>query len=264
MSSLLSLETLGSTIQAHIAAGDKAVGKAEEHYKSAGLHLAEAKKRVAADNTLTWPKFLTRNCCIGRRRADELIAIAEGRTSLVELRAANAASKARSRQRDRAGCPAEIPAVKLTPKTLEESQIDLFEEVSLGYASLGGHWQQMFLRENNLLRVPADDSSTLGVVDVIDDVHHDEADISEEAAAKRAISWKRKQARLKREEIQREQGAFLLSAAAARDFAFYDGIVDAKVITSCSLTIEKWTTLLAKLESNNPSAKACAAQLAAY
>jgi hypothetical protein len=84
--SLLPLDTLGGTIKAHIAAGDKAADKAEEHYKAAGIHLGEAKERVAHTKGLTWSAFLIKNCSIGSRRADELISIAEGRTTLAEIR----------------------------------------------------------------------------------------------------------------------------------------------------------------------------------
>jgi hypothetical protein len=89
--SLLPLSTLAGTIKAHIAAGDKAVGKAEEHYKAAGIHLLEAKERVKRTANLTWPAFLVSQCSIQRSRADELIAIAEGKKTLAEVRAASAA-----------------------------------------------------------------------------------------------------------------------------------------------------------------------------
>lgn len=85
--------------------------------------------------------------------------------------------------------------------------------------------------------------------------------MTEEAATKQAASIRRKRARLAKEEIQRERGAFLLSAATARDFAFYDGVVDAKVINTCRLTIDVWTKLLTEFENSerrNNQAKAAA------
>lgn len=97
--SLLPLDTLGGTIKAHIAAGDKASDKAAEHYKAAGIHLSEAKERVARTKGLTWPAFLKKNCSIGSRRADELIAIGQERTSLVAVRAAKANSMRGVRER---------------------------------------------------------------------------------------------------------------------------------------------------------------------
>lgn len=54
--------------------------KANDHAKSSGLYLAEAKARVAKRKDMTWPQFLQAHCDIGRSRADELIMIAEGRS----------------------------------------------------------------------------------------------------------------------------------------------------------------------------------------
>ena len=100
--SLLPLDTLGGTIKAHITAGDKATDKAEEHYKAAGIHLSEAKERVAHTKGLTWTAFLIKNCSIGSRRADELISIADGRTSLADVRERARTSMAASRAKQSA------------------------------------------------------------------------------------------------------------------------------------------------------------------
>jgi hypothetical protein len=95
--SLLPLSTLADTIKAHIARGDKSIGKAEEHYIAAGIHLAEAKERVRRETNLTWPAFLNGQCGIQRRRADELIELADGRKTLAEIRESKAESMRRSR-----------------------------------------------------------------------------------------------------------------------------------------------------------------------
>ncbi|TPJ72449.1 hypothetical protein [Mesorhizobium sp. B2-6-2] len=76
----LSLEQLGAQAYAHYKAGEKANQKANDHAKSSGLYLAEAKARVAKRKDMTWPQFLKAHCDIGRSRADELIMIAEGRS----------------------------------------------------------------------------------------------------------------------------------------------------------------------------------------
>lgn len=84
----LPLDTLGGTIKAHIAAGDKASGKAEEHYKAAGLLLLEAKQRLPLESPGTkWTAYLVGTCRLQTSRAYELIAIAEGRTSVAEVQA---------------------------------------------------------------------------------------------------------------------------------------------------------------------------------
>src|SRR4051812_23230532 len=86
-SSLGPLDTLGRLIKAQCEAGDRATEKAEDHYRSAGLRLLEAKERVSNTPGMTWIRFLEECCSIKRSRADELIAIADGKITLVELRA---------------------------------------------------------------------------------------------------------------------------------------------------------------------------------
>ena len=44
----LPITQLGSTIKSHLGIAEKYEGKADEHYKSAGIHLLEAKARIAA------------------------------------------------------------------------------------------------------------------------------------------------------------------------------------------------------------------------
>lgn len=106
MSSGLPIDTLGKQIQAHVTKGDAAKDKAEQHYKAAGLHLAEAKDRilgpVGPDGSRkrpagtkggpTWPVFLSKHCKLSRSRADELIMIGDGRKTVEEVRAAKNAS----------------------------------------------------------------------------------------------------------------------------------------------------------------------------
>ncbi|CAH1649578.1 hypothetical protein [Chelatococcus asaccharovorans] len=101
----LPLEALAGTIRAHISAGDKAIDKAEQHYKAAGIHLMEAKERVKQTPGLTWPAYLHSHCQLQRRRADELIAIAEGRTTLAEVREKKAASMRETRARRAESAP---------------------------------------------------------------------------------------------------------------------------------------------------------------
>jgi hypothetical protein len=93
----LPIETLGSQIAAHVTAGDRAHEKAEQHYKAAGIHLIEARARIALRKDLTWTAFLIGHCGLKKARSYELIALAEGKTTLEELRQQKAASMARSR-----------------------------------------------------------------------------------------------------------------------------------------------------------------------
>ena len=80
-----------STIKAHIARGDKAAEKAEQHYIAAGQHLATLK----ADHAGTWEEWetlLKSKVGIGKSRASELMAIADGRKTVEGLRAKKAES----------------------------------------------------------------------------------------------------------------------------------------------------------------------------
>ncbi|ESX29465.1 MULTISPECIES: hypothetical protein [unclassified Mesorhizobium] len=76
----LSLEQLGAQAYGHYQAGEKNNKRANDHAKSCGLYLIEAKSRVAKRKDITWPQFLKAHCDIGRSRADEIIMIIEGRT----------------------------------------------------------------------------------------------------------------------------------------------------------------------------------------
>jgi hypothetical protein len=67
-------DALSREAQARIIAGDKAKQKAENHYLSAGLFLMEARERVGDGRS--WAIWLSKNCPIGCRRADDLIDMA--------------------------------------------------------------------------------------------------------------------------------------------------------------------------------------------
>lgn len=96
MSSQLALPTLCKTITTLIAKGDAATEKAEQFYIAAGRHLAELKERKPDDRT--WDEYVKEKCGIGKSRAYELIAIADGRTSIAEVRAEKAESVRRVRE----------------------------------------------------------------------------------------------------------------------------------------------------------------------
>jgi len=95
-SSLLPMDTLAATIKARVAKGDKAMSDADGHYLAAGLLLLEAKRRLPLEQPgMKWNAYVIGTCRLGTTRADELIAIAEERTTLKAQREKN-----RNRQRD--------------------------------------------------------------------------------------------------------------------------------------------------------------------
>jgi len=81
-----------STIKAHIAKGDKAADKAEQHYIAAGQHLKQLKaEHDGHDGTWAeWEELLKEKIGIGKSRASELMAIADGTKTVEEVRAGTA------------------------------------------------------------------------------------------------------------------------------------------------------------------------------
>jgi hypothetical protein len=58
-------------------AGDKALDKAEQHYKPAGMYLLEAKKRLPIEQPgKQFTAYIVGECGMGSSRAYELIALA--------------------------------------------------------------------------------------------------------------------------------------------------------------------------------------------
>lgn len=84
----LPITQLGSTIKSHLGIAEKYEGKAEEHYKSAGIHLLEAKARIASgEYEGKFGMFLMRECNdLSDSRAYELIAIANGTKTVENIR----------------------------------------------------------------------------------------------------------------------------------------------------------------------------------
>jgi hypothetical protein len=79
-------EELIKTIRTHIEKGDKAAEKADQHYIAAGQHL----KTLKAQHNGPWKEWealLKDKVGIGKTRASELMAIADGRTTIEEVRA---------------------------------------------------------------------------------------------------------------------------------------------------------------------------------
>jgi hypothetical protein len=91
---------LTKTIKVLIEKGDKAREKAEQFYIAAGQHLKTLKAEHKG-NTAEWELLLKDKCGIGKSRAYELMKIADGRTSVEQVRA----DKAESVRKVRAAIP---------------------------------------------------------------------------------------------------------------------------------------------------------------
>jgi hypothetical protein len=83
------VEQLIKVIKAHIAKGDHAKDKAEQHYISAGQHLKTLKAQhdTNGGNWAGWSELLRSKCDLSTGRASELMQIADGRTSQEKIRA---------------------------------------------------------------------------------------------------------------------------------------------------------------------------------
>jgi hypothetical protein len=95
-----------SSIKVLAQKADHADRKAKEYKTAIGQFIHEL-KRLHQDN---WEQIVETECGVGRRRAYELMQIADGSLTEAELRARNAASKRKSRALKSAGRPAQSPA----------------------------------------------------------------------------------------------------------------------------------------------------------
>jgi len=120
------LPALGNQAHGHYKAAEKHRERAEQQYRSAGLYLKEAKQRCLQTPGMTFERFLKDHCPIGRSRAYELIAIADGTKSLEEVREGNASRQAAKRHRDATATVRDV--TDRQPEDLEMSvDLDFFK-----------------------------------------------------------------------------------------------------------------------------------------
>jgi hypothetical protein len=138
----VAIRTLITTVKAHLAKAAQAADKSEQHFISAGLTLKELKgrqkelKKKKDAVWLTWPDFVRTTFDLGPSRADELIRIGVGSTTVDETREAKAESMKKTRENSTprgvdnpqltAGSQpviAALPAVQ-TPKLSEFQRVD--------------------------------------------------------------------------------------------------------------------------------------------
>jgi hypothetical protein len=86
-------------IKAHIERGERDREKNDQHFVSAGQLLKQLKDtRTGAQ----WEKIIREKCSLGRSRANELIAISDGRKSVADVRLAGAQRSAKHAAANRA------------------------------------------------------------------------------------------------------------------------------------------------------------------
>jgi hypothetical protein len=88
-------------VKAHIAKGDKAKDKAEQHYIAAGQHLA-ALKAEHTGSWAEWEALVKERAGIGKSRASELMQIADGTKTVEQVRERSTESSGASHAKARA------------------------------------------------------------------------------------------------------------------------------------------------------------------
>lgn len=145
----MSLDQLGENANAHYIAGERANQRANDHAKSAGLYLSEAKRRVEettpyGQRTQAFEVFVKEKCPDikhGARRAYQLIAHATGKKPLEEVREEKAEGMRRARAVAKAVSfeprGSKVQATQPTPKFDERSI--LMERIMAKLAKLSIH-----------------------------------------------------------------------------------------------------------------------------
>jgi hypothetical protein len=108
------VQHLVRTIREHITRGDKAAEKSEQHYVSAGRHLA-ALKREHGGTWAEWETLLKEKVGISTGRASELMQLGDGRKTLAQIRDRSAESQRQTRK-------------EISSRRREENNIRVVEE----------------------------------------------------------------------------------------------------------------------------------------
>jgi hypothetical protein len=125
--------SLARRIKAMIEKAETYHEKAENLYKSAGIHIAEIKDKRPDD----WEAIVKDECGLGRSRAYELMAIADGRTTLEKVRASTNERKKIHRTKPKESVPERIAEEQSadempTEEEADESwQNDLYDQACL-------------------------------------------------------------------------------------------------------------------------------------
>jgi hypothetical protein len=122
-------------IKAHIAKGDKAVEKADEHYKAAGIYLKELKAEHA-DTWAKWATLLKTKIGISTGRASELMQVADGRKTVKKLRADKAQSVRQVRARASSLRSEETTALVKAEQAPADDPTALAENMKARFAAL--------------------------------------------------------------------------------------------------------------------------------
>lgn len=140
-----SVPQIVKTIKALIDKGDHATDKAEQFYKSAGAYLKTLKARKPDD--IPWYKFVRDKCNLSQQRADELIRITDGQTTLEKVRddTKGRMQKLREQKPNPMSCdigsePAKTPAKAASEK---KEEVETYRSAMLIHAESGIVYAEM-------------------------------------------------------------------------------------------------------------------------
>jgi hypothetical protein len=215
-------EALISTIKAHITAGDKAAGKAEQHYIAAGQHL-KTLKAGHAGSWVEWEALLKEKIGIGKSRASELMQIADGTKT-----AEGVASDRRERQR-KAKAIAKPKLSVVDGENADDPEVSA-ETMKAKFADAA---------EEEARKQPATKVKVSK-----DGEKPDPAEIEDDDE----------------DDLSAYKPLFLTHADQAAHYAVYSGPVDGEVLEAARLAARVWSELVQKLEEDckkpaNPPAR---------
>jgi hypothetical protein len=167
-SASLTLEALADSIKADINDGDHFASERDRCYVSAGRKLIEARDRIkAGEGDTTFEAYLSGHD-MSKSRAYELIRIAEGKTTVAEVRkgARNRMAKSRNRSRNHKRSQTivrnvahESDADRLPDAPdAYEPEIDRLQAALDAYDALDGDERAQFLKERNLAEIELEPS----------------------------------------------------------------------------------------------------------
>lgn len=114
------LEQLAGQVKGHNTVAEKYDQKAEENYKAAGIYLIEARERIRGGENKefqTFSAFFVGGCRLEKTRAYEMIAIAEGRKTLEDIREESGRRRDETRNRQKeASAPERTTDNSLVPQ----------------------------------------------------------------------------------------------------------------------------------------------------
>jgi hypothetical protein len=123
------VDHLTQTVRVLIAKGDKAAAKSEQFYVAAGQHLKTLKTQHKG-SWAEWEDLLKERCGLGKSRASELMRIANGTTTVEQIRSEKAESvrKVRAASPLRSGESREVAVVEQDEPDTKPYPVDDVEE----------------------------------------------------------------------------------------------------------------------------------------